>query len=667
MRKALISLLGTSMLATGALTTGCASTATGVQNSTFVAGPDVTLTQTAPRGTALAIVRYPAFIEDEAEADFVAAYTAMAIGGGVGASDPVETKALANSVILKSNFFAMSLYRELASRLPEHSVLLSPHRITKTADGSLTSEPMTQAESIAAVVTVDFTAYSYPDLEKMMSGQPLSFGDLVTPIITVRTDPRTAVGSEGILMASGPIIGASAGGNYSQAITDATAMQSGRLKAGVPALDILSHLSGMPRLWPATQSLRDRSFAAIKTYPIETIQLNGAALETLGQDDTDILEAPFTDGFANQVIMMINTTDVTKAAMLRRADAIADYDENLAALTLVGSDDPDYLTRFRYAERLLEAEQKYLSVQSLRLYDGVINGEMGGQVRDMLKTEYRVLEERRKLVKQQNTAVALGILSAVVAGAVIANSGDNQEDCSQATTRRSYDDCLERNRRNSGPSLGEQVALNAAIQGALFSATEAMRKNKLSKGVGINYLQSVVPALDAQTEILVDLIDSNETITAIRFEDLKTKLGALYSENQRSLDTIATRCAYNGPVDIGTWLGACENGVANGTGVGIFRNRSGDLVEHYGTARAGVADGPGYRIVRAPNGSYSIEGNFSGGSANGVAQVERSGSVALRRYTNGRDMGEAPAGSVIASPFAAPYFAASYLQGGQTG
>jgi hypothetical protein len=194
MRKTLISLLGTSMLATGALTTGCASTASGVQSSAFVAGPDVSLTQTAPKGTALAIVRYPAFIEDDAESDFADAYAGMAIGGGTGATDPIETQALANALILKSNFFAMSLYRELASRLPEHSVLLSPHRIMLASDGTLTSEPMTQAESIASVLTVDFTAYSYPDLERMMGGKPLTFGDLVTPVVTVRTDPRTSVG-----------------------------------------------------------------------------------------------------------------------------------------------------------------------------------------------------------------------------------------------------------------------------------------------------------------------------------------------------------------------------------------------------------------------------------------------------------------------------------------
>jgi hypothetical protein len=615
---------------TGALATGCASTAKGVQASTFVAtaGPDVTLTQSAPKGTALAIVRYPAFIEDDAEADFAQAYSNRAIGGGSGGSDTIETQALADSVILKSNFFAMSLYRELASRLPEHSVLLSPHRITKASDGSLTSEPITQAESIASVVMVDFTAYSFPDMEKMMGDKPLTFGDLVTPIVTVRTDPRASVASEGLLMASEPIVSAAAGGNYAQAITDATSLQSGRIEAGVPALDILSHISGTPQIFPATQSLRSRSSDAVKIYPVEKIQLDRTALAVLGSDDTDILEAPFTNGFANQIIQMINTTDVTKATMVRRADVIADYDESLAALTLVGSNDPDYLTRFRYAERLLEAEQKYLSVQSLRLYDGVINGEMGGQVRDMLKEEYRVLERRRQLARQQNIAT-VAAFAAVLGGVAIASQDNN----------------------GRGSSIGQQLAVQAMIQGAIFATTEAIRKNKQSKTVGTNYLEAVVPALNAQTEIQVDLIDSSETITAIRFEDLKAKLGELYANNQRALDTVATRCAYQGPIEAGTWLGACENGVGNGSGVGIFRNVDGDLVEHYGYARDGLADGPGYRIIRAPNGSYAIEGNFSGGTANGTVQVARSGSVALRQYSQDRDMGAAPAGSPIASPF----------------
>lgn len=624
MPKFLILLLGTSMLVSS-----CASTAKGERMTAFGNGPEVTLRQQAPAGTVLAVVRYPAFVEEDVEEDFANAFAEQAIGGRGASTDPVETRAIANSVVLKSNYFAMSLYRELAARLPEHSVLLSPHKITRADDGTLTSEPMTQAEALPSVVAVDFTAYSYPDIAKMMGGKPLSFGDLITPVVTVRTDPRASVGTEGILMASAPIIGSAAGQNYAQAITDATSLQAGRIEAGVPELDLISHISGTPRLAPETARLNARTQATVQAYPIEKIKLNGTMLAELSQDSGDVLEDPFTNGFANQIVTLINQTDADKAAMFRRADVIADYDESLAALTLVGSDSPDYLTRLRYAERLLDAERKYLSVQSLRLYDGIINGEMGAQVRDMLKEEHRVLERRRKLARQQNIATAAAIASAIGGVAVATQDGKD----------------------GRGPSTGQMIAAQAMIQGAIFAATEAMRKNRLSKGVGNNYLQAVVPALEAQTEVQVDLIDSSETITAIRFEDLKAKLGELYAENQRALDTVATRCAYTAPTGAGTWLGACENGLADGSGVGVFRNTDGDLVEHYGYARAGVADGPGYRIVRTGSGSYSVEGNFSGGQANGVARVERSGSVALRRFTDGRDMGRAPAGSVITSPF----------------
>ncbi|MEM9600217.1 MAG: hypothetical protein AAF926_04265, partial [Pseudomonadota bacterium] len=99
--------------------------------------------------------------------------------------------------------------------------------------------------------------------------------------------------------------------------------------------------------------------STVGSYPIEKIRLDGTSLSVLDKDSGDILEDAFTDGFANQVIAIINRTDPVKASMLRRADVIADYDESLAALTLVGHDAPDYLTRMRYAERLLAAEQNY--------------------------------------------------------------------------------------------------------------------------------------------------------------------------------------------------------------------------------------------------------------------------------------------------------------------
>ncbi|MEM7728651.1 MAG: hypothetical protein AAF311_05180 [Pseudomonadota bacterium] len=629
MRQYLTSLLAASVLAGGSVLSGCASTASGVQTSSLSNTPPATLTQVAPAGTVLAVVRYPAFVEADDQNAFAESYTRAAIGGRAAGFSTAGAEMLANSVVLKSNYFAMSLYRELTERLPEHSVLLSPHRVFRNADGNLTSEPVTQAESIASVVTIDFTAYTFPDFERMMSDKPSTFGDLVTPLVTVRTDPRASVASEGILLASGPVVDAAAGGNHAAALDDARALQGGRIEASAPELDFISYISGTPRRSPDTTRLYGPADGAVRLYPVETIRLDRYELATLDDTQMDVLEGPFTEAFANRVIRLINGTDATKATMMRRADVIADYDESLAALTLVGSDDPDYLARLRYAERLLEAEQKYLSVQSLRLYDGVMNGEMGAQVRDMLQEEHRVMERRRRLARQQNVSTMAAIAAAVGAVAIASNSNND----------------------GRGASTGEILATQAMLQGAMFSVTEAMRRNRLSKEAGYNYISSVMPTLDAQTDIQVDLIDSNETITAIRFEDLKEKLSELYAENQRALDVTATRCAYDGPDGQGTWLGACANGMAEGTGVGVFRNDQGDLVEHYGHARQGRAEGPGYRIVRTPDESISIEGTFANGLPDGVARVERSGSVVNRQFKDGRDLGAVIALLPVASPF----------------
>ena len=640
-------LLGSALISSS-MASGCASTAKGVKQSVLRGGPDVALRQDVSPGTVMAVIRYPAFVNAGAESEFAKQFAARAIGGTAKVDDPTETQALADVTVLKSNYFAMSLYRELGSRLPEHGVLLSPHEIKLGPDGRLTSEPMTQAESLPHVVSVDFTAYTFPDSEKMMGSKPLTFGDLVTPVVTVRTDPRASVATEGVLLASAPVTRAAAGQAYAQAVKDAGALEQGRIEAGVPELDIISYISGGAERAPQTVELGRSADGAVRLYPVEKIKLDGGAVQRLPMDQNDVLEFPFTNGFANQIIDLINSTDADKASMFRRADAVSDFDESLAALTLVGSRDADYQARLRYAERLLEAEKKYLSVQSLRLYDGVHNGEMGAQVRDMIKEETALLNRRRKLARQQNMATAAGVLAVVGAVAVSSNSNTApRQDCRRARTQEQFNAC----RRSNQSGQGTRAATNALISGAIFSVQEAIRKNRLSKGVAKNYIQAVLPALSAQTEVQVDLIDSNETITAIRFEDLQDKLAELYAENQRALDTVATRCAYSGAGVTGTWLGACENGVANGSGVGVFRNAAGELVEHYGYAVNGAADGPGYRIIRTAQGSTSMEGNFSAGQPNGPILMSRSGSVQTRNFRQGQDVGGLPKGTTVASPF----------------
>ncbi len=620
---------------------GCAATATGSKTSAILtnAAP-VELQAEAPAGSALVVIRYPAVVETDAADAYRGAYLSRPIGGTLRAAalNSPESEQIADSVVVKSNYFALSMYKELVQRLPEHTVLLSPHAIKLDTDGTLTSAPITQAESLASVLTVDFTAYSFPDPERMMDSEPITFGDLVTPLVTVRADHRAAAPTNGVLLASGPLLASAGGQGASVSTSSLDSLQAGRLETPAPALDFVSYIAG-----DASENVSVRPLTltgernAVQSYPVEKILLDQAtllAMQVSDSSDLDPLERVFSDAMADRIVDMLNDTHMGKASMMQRAAAISQFDPSLAALTFTGSADADYLARVRYAERLLDAERRYLSIQSLRIFDGIHNGEMGAQVRDMLVAEHQVLEERRQIARQQNTATALAVLGAVAAVGVAANGGSDQT-FGQAQAR----------------NLGTSVLLS----GAIYAASQAVSLNRLSKSVGANYLTSIVPALEEQISVNVNLIDSNETITAIRFEDLQEKLQTLYTENQRSLDTIATSCGYkhSGDDAIGTWLGVCNGGVADGAGVGVIRYEDGAAVEYIGDAANGKPQGGGLMIFHSATGSnYAVEGQFVNGKAEGVMKVARAGQVdQLRLYRAGQDVSAAPANTVFVSPF----------------
>lgn len=629
-------LLSTSLLGGLMMLSACASTATGQKRSAMVGSAQVeAFTAVKPAGGVMAVIRYPAVVETSAKDAYYAAFKNTPIGGSVPSnSDQSKQEGIADSVIVKSNYFALSLYKELAARLPAHGVLLSPHAVKLGPDGRLTSEPITQAESIPNVVSIDFATYSFPDPKKMMSNEPLTFGDLVTPLITVRTDHRAAAATQGLLLASEDLIQTAAGAGRDSVKKSLQIMQRGQFDTTPAELDFVSYLRRDNRMNVPTQKLNgDASYNAVMSYPLEKIKLDGVALSQLNQannSSVDPLERVFSDAMADRVISIINDVDVNQAVMASRAAAIAEFDPSLAALTFVGSSNADYQSRARYAERLLEAQRKYLSVQSLRIFDGIHNGEMGVQMRDMILAEYSVLQKRRKMAKQQNSAAALSVLAAIGAVAVIATDNGSE---------------------NGRSSYGQYLLTNALVQSAFFAGTQAYSLKQQSKSVAGNYLSSIIPALEQQTTVTVDLIDSNETITAIRYEDLQSKLQALYDSKQRSLETVATRCGfYDANGTTGSWMGVCNGGRANGTGVGVVQMASGNAVEYYGYANGGVANGPGFMIVHEPRGSFTLEGNFTGGVANGPMRVSQAGQPdKLRNYSAGQDVGGAGAAPV--SPF----------------
>lgn len=620
----------------------CASTATGSSKSTLISSlPAVpeTLQQTPPAGTSLVILRYPAVVETDAQVTYRSNYLRTPIGGRAnGSIQSQDAQSIADGAIVKSNYFALSLYKELVERLPEHTVLLSPHTIKLAEDGSLTSAPITQAENIPSVLTIDFAAYSFPDPDKMMSREPLTFGDLFTPLITVRSDHRAAPARKGLLLSSEPLLSYAGGTARRDIEASLSSLQNGRFDSPPPELDFISYISAEETEALATKPIGSLGhLKATRLYPVEKIVLDRQALASLAVDQTgavDPLETVFSSALADQVVGLLNSTDMTKASMMARAASVAQFDPNLAALTLTGMQDADFQARMRYTERLLQAEQRYLSVQSLRIFDGIHNGEMGAQVRDMLTAEYEIIEERRKLARQQNAATALAVLGTVAAVAVASQSGND-----------------------GNINFGEVLLVNTIANAATFAATQAFALNRESASIGANYLTSIVPALEDQVSVQVDLIDSNETITAIRFEDLRTKLQELYSESQRSIESIGTSCGYahSGPEPFGVWLGECADGLGSGTGVGVIRYADGTATEYYGTAQEGKPNGPGFLIHHDETGSMAIEGNFVNGQADGVVRVTSAGQAdKLRLYKDGRDIGRAPAISVVPTPFIDP-------------
>lgn len=625
---------------------GCASTATGASQSVLLS-PEMAAPMTElPRSGTLVVVRYPAMVEADAEDAYHQAYRRSAIGGQANGVDYQDAAQVADSVLVKSSYFALSLYKELRERLPEQGVLLSPHVIALDGNGELTSAPITEAETLPSVITVDFATYSFPDPERMMDSQPLTFGDLITPLVVIHTDHRAKAPTNGLILASNPLVAPAGYTARAAALESVDLIEGGSFEEAPRPLDFISYLEGSGRDMPLTQGLAFASSAhAVQVYPVEKIVMDRYALRQISAapaSQIDPLERVFSASLAERVIAQLHTLDLDRAGMVQRAAAVSRFDPSLGALALVGSDDPDIATRLRFAERLLEAERTFLTVQSEKIYEGVYEGSMGYQTREMLGAEFDVLEQRRKLARQQNAAAAMAIIGGV-AGVAIASSARDYN-CEEIENSRAYYDCLEEERRaNYARRETAQLAFNLSA----VSAVSAMELSTNNRVLGETFLQAMVPALDEQITVQVGLLDSNETITAVRFEDFRAQLEALYSESLRAVETVASTCGYKHDEDavLGRWHGECANGLANGRGVGILRLPDGGSVEYFGMASDGQPNGVGYLVEHDAGRARAMEGRFEGGLPDGPVRVSEAGRTdRVVMYEDGRARGAAPLG-----------------------
>jgi hypothetical protein len=586
------------------------------------------------RADALVVIRYPAIIQTEAEEPYFHAFALNAIGGEVPPANRTKkvTTRIAQSVIAKSNYFVMSLYRELQKELPQDTVLLSPHIILWDAERGLYSRPILAAEQIPSVVTVDFNVYSYPDTTEMMESPPITFGDLVTPLFVVHSDRWLQPSTNGLLLSSAPLLDAA----WNLSSLEVENELESRLVDQPPAyqrpLDFISFINGRAPasagvpLKPVGRTPGD--VVAVEEYPVEKIQMDGALLDDLSAEaERDPFVAAFVNGAAARIKQALNEVSHDRATFFARQNALARFDPELALAFLSRARGESVRARLQLAEALIEAERKFVSAQSLSLYEGTYLGDYGHKMRQMIEGEYHLLEKRRSAARKQNVTAAVAALA--LAGSIY---GATASGAAGAAALQNFSGVL---------MLGSIWAMSSTLETRAESA-------KMSE----NFLSLIAPALERQISVQMEWLESKERISAKGFAEFRSKTLTLYQARIRSLQGEFERnCSFRHPAfaSEGRWYGSCSDGLANGRGYGVIQDGSSSSVEYLGTAKGGMPSGTGGMIARYASepGAYYFEGNFEHGLPDGVVQVEEPGKKPrVREFSAGKDVGSGAAGAV---------------------
>ncbi|KAA9132596.1 hypothetical protein F3N42_05085 [Marinihelvus fidelis] len=621
------------LLALGAVVlSGCAGTARGKQGSVYEARPQaVSAAQApaplqAPDAAALVVIRYPAMIHADAESIYVSSFAVNAIGGEVPYTvyGKAQTERIAQTVIAKSGYFAMSLYRELRDRLPEHTVLLSPHLVLWDEHEGLYSRPILASEQVPAALTIDFGTYTYPDVNEMMDSPPVTFGDLFTPLAVVRAGRWARPALNGLILASDDLAAASWRASEAQAMRDIAA-RAGEASVPQPAsLDFIAFLAerdapsmSLPLSAPGSGGER----MTLEGYPLEKLQIPAERMDRLDEPgEYDPFAVTFSSGFAARVISLLRTIDIDRATFFQRQAALARFDPGLARVWYTRSEDESVRARLQLAEALVGAEREFLAAQSESIYGGTYSGDFGVRMRKIIAAEYRMLEERRRLARRQNmtTAVAALALAGSVYGATVSTTASAAMVASL-----------------SGVSL----------VGSVWAMNKSLDTRSESAEVSEKFIARMAPTFERQMSVQMEWLESREVITARGFGEFRNKTLSLYQSRVRSMAvSVDDRCQFSAPgLDApGAWWGACVDGRASGRGFGVAM--SGERsVEYLGEARDGRPQGTGAMVSRRAGATpVYYEGEFSGGRLDGVVWVESAGEAPrLRHYRDGVDTGRA--------------------------
>ena len=617
------------VVTTSGFISGCAGTAKGRETSVYSSLKTEEVTkQDSSEASALVVIRYPAMIHADAENLYVSSFAINAIGGDVpyDVHGDRQTSRIAQSIIEKSSYYAMSLYHELKAVLPENTVLLSPHIVVWNKEKKLHSRPILGSEQVPSVLTIDFNIYSFPDVNELMNSPPVTFGDLVTPLILVKSSRWIQPSLGGLLISSPPLASAAWRQTQDENQRGFQSRLDDMPQESNSSLSFISFLSERDKsnlalpLKPTGDS--SSQLSAIEQYSVEKIKMNGEIVSTLADDfSVDPFVQSFVQGASQRIVEILNTVDHEKATFFSRQAALARFDPELAKVFFIQSSDESVRARQQLAEALVGAEREFLAAQSDSIYDGTYIGNYGSKMRKIIEAEFHMLDERRHLARRQNitTAVAVVALAGAVYGAV-------------ASTAAS--------------TAAITAATGTALAGAGWALHESLQTRTESKEVNRYFLARMAPAFDRQMSVQMEWLESKEVITARGFAEFRNKTLSLYQSRVRSMQvSVDKRCNFKHPDfrKSGRWYGVCDNGLATGRGYGLIMNERGDTLEFVGDAETGMASGSGGMIIQRNGqlGATYYEGGFKNGLPDGVVRVERPGDMPkLRQYKAGTDIGK---------------------------
>ena len=351
------------VVTTSGFISGCAGTAKGRETSVYSSLKTEEVTkQDSSEASALVVIRYPAMIHADAENLYVSSFAINAIGGDVpyDVHGDRQTSRIAQSIIEKSSYYAMSLYHELKAVLPENTVLLSPHIVVWNKEKKLHSRPILGSEQVPSVLTIDFNIYSFPDVNELMNSPPVTFGDLVTPLILVKSSRWIQPSLGGLLISSPPLASAAWRQTQDENQRGFQSRLDDMPQESNSSLSFISFLSERDKsnlalpLKPTGDS--SSQLSAIEQYSVEKIKMNGEIVSTLADDfSVDPFVQSFVQGASQRIVEILNTVDHEKATFFSRQAALARFDPELAKVFFIQSSDESVRARQQLAEALVGA------------------------------------------------------------------------------------------------------------------------------------------------------------------------------------------------------------------------------------------------------------------------------------------------------------------------